>query len=714
MGISKRKPPKKASKSPSIGERSARNRRLNNRTKTQKSLSVSGTNLDNSRSKFIKNAEIKSSKDFETKRKISKPSNNIGENKKELLSQSHGSKKKKSIMNGSKKGHEPNPQIITKSREQSNGIPEKKRRRIFKTVAKIADKVFPFSKTPGLVEGHDDSSSSIPNDSANEKYLQDQEEYYDDKNNDSNDRDTVDTLNTSNQRQSIQRLNLTNVKSTNHRPSFNEDFISFDFDDDQFDNNDDYDSDTKSIASSIRSSFKEFEKNLLSVDNNPSATSHLKGDEPEYDESDESNDQFPWIRNHDHSKEREIADWLTLEIKDFVMYMSPSEEEIRARNDAVLRVKNHISKLWPDSKAHVFGSYACNLYLPGSDIDVVVISSDGRLEKKTYLYQLSRQLARSGMASNIETIAKARVPIIKFVDIPSKVHIDISFERENGLKAVDTIQRWIQLFPSIRSFAIVIKHFLARRKLNEVHTGGLGGFSTICLIVSFLANHPRVSTGQIDIEGNLGVLLIEFFELYGKHFNYDVCALKMTDDMCYLRKDDYKDLQGQNVYALSIQDPNDATNNLTRGTFNTRGLKRAFGGAYELLISKCYELQAMQFKRRIGQSILGNVLKVNGPKRLFVDSTDKVTNIAVPILEEKKGGEKNKKRKRTKFYDTSDDISSDLDSDGVTNNAQKYLEIFDSESSNENDSDNPGNLADYQFDDDNDSRLSQIKARKKM
>lgn len=342
-------------------------------------------------------------------------------------------------------------------------------------------------------------------------------------------------------------------------------------------------------------------------------------------------EEFPWINRGDHSREPEVADWLTKEIRDFVAYVSPSEAEIHARNDAVTRIRKLVTGLWPDAELKVFGSYATDMYLPGSDIDMVVLSESGKYDSRAYLYQLSSRLKSSGIAQSVEVIAKARVPIIKFVEIKSNIHIDVSFERTNGVTAVETIRGWAQEFSCLRCLVMVVKQFLARRKMNNVHTGGLGGYSVICTVANFLKLHPKLASGVMDPAKNLGVLTIEYFELYGKHFNYDNVALKMSGDMGYIPKRHYPDMQqqmGRSAFTLAIQDPADPTNNISRGSFNIRGIKKAFAGAFDMLAARCYELEFMSMKKRKGLSILGNIIRVKGPERDFVDSTGLVHNIA--------------------------------------------------------------------------------------
>lgn len=396
--------------------------------------------------------------------------------------------------------------------------------------------------------------------------------------------------------------------------SGNKDYIAFDFssDDEAKDSQYEYDN---------------YDDEYLSNDETQSAH------EPKLKrfEKGETNPQFPWIKNHDHSKEIEIADWLTLEIKDFIQYISPSAEEIELRNATVRNLREAINgKLWSDCEVQVFGSSATDLYLPGSDIDMVITSPSERYNNKSCLFQLSSFLRSKGLATHVEVIHKAKVPIIKFVEPHSKIHIDVSFERTNGLTAAVQIRTWIEECKGLRELVLIIKQFLSVRKLNNVHVGGLGGYSIICLVYSFMRLHPRLRTNSIDPLENLGVLLIEFFELYGYNFAYDAVALGFQNgDPCYLKKSHHPALQMRGAFALAIQDPGDASNNISRGSFNIRDIKRSFGGAFELLSNKCYDLHSSSYKDRLGQSVLGGIIKYNGKQRNFEDARDEVVNEAI-------------------------------------------------------------------------------------
>ncbi|CAD6647746.1 BAG_1a_G0047300.mRNA.1.CDS.1 [Saccharomyces cerevisiae] len=343
------------------------------------------------------------------------------------------------------------------------------------------------------------------------------------------------------------------------------------------------------------------------------------------------NTDYPWILNHDHSKQKEISDWLTFEIKDFVAYISPSREEIQIRNQTISTIREAVKQLWPDADLHVFGSYSTDLYLPGSDIDCVVTSKLGGKESRNNLYSLASHLKKKNLATEVEVVAKARVPIIKFVEPHSGIHIDVSFERTNGIEAAKLIREWLDDTPGLRELVLIVKQFLHARRLNNVHTGGLGGFSIICLVFSFLHMHPRIITNEIDPKDNLGVLLIEFFELYGKNFGYDDVALGSSDGYpVYFPKSTWSAIQPiKNPFSLAIQDPGDESNNISRGSFNIRDIKKAFAGAFDLLTNRCFELHSATFKDRLGKSILGNVIKYRGKARDFKDERGLVLNKAI-------------------------------------------------------------------------------------
>jgi non-canonical poly(A) RNA polymerase PAPD5/7 len=92
-----------------------------------------------------------------------------------------------------------------------------------------------------------------------------------------------------------------------------------------------------------------------------------------------------------------------------------------------------------------------------------------------------------------------------------------------------------------------------------VYTGGIGSYALLFLILSFLRLHPKVQSKEIIPRRNLGVLLIEFFELYGNHFNSRDLGICVQENRSYYFKKTAKGFdQPSRPETLCIIDPEDS------------------------------------------------------------------------------------------------------------------------------------------------------------
>ena len=124
------------------------------------------------------------------------------------------------------------------------------------------------------------------------------------------------------------------------------------------------------------------------------------------------------------------------------------------------------------------------------------------------------------------------VPIIKLIDNQTLVHIDISFNTSNGKEAAALVKQYLSSYPQLRQMVIILKYILNCRGLNEVWTGGLGSYALTLLVVNFFQQHPREAAK--DKGENLGTLLLEFFELYGRNFNYEQNGIQVRNEGIYI------------------------------------------------------------------------------------------------------------------------------------------------------------------------------------
>lgn len=293
------------------------------------------------------------------------------------------------------------------------------------------------------------------------------------------------------------------------------------------------------------------------------------------------------------------------EICDFYSYMQPRPSEVRMRTEVIMRVMHIILNRWPRARVEVFGSFITGTFLPTSDIDLVVFGQWASLP----LFSLEEDFKMADIAveESILVLDKTSVPIIKFIDKLTEVKVDISFNQETGLKSAEVITSFIQQYPILPKLILVLKQFLAQRNLHEVFHGGISSYSLILLIVSFLQLHPR--TNSTDANANLGVLLIEFFELYGRNFNYMKTGIDVRNGGRYFPKEEVHHEDGSADHSLLyIIDPTSATDNASRGCYGMWQVKQAFEHAFLRLHSAVISRDNPIPKR---DSLLGAIIKVS-------------------------------------------------------------------------------------------------------
>lgn len=236
-----------------------------------------------------------------------------------------------------------------------------------------------------------------------------------------------------------------------------------------------------------------------------------------------------------------------------------------------------------------------------SDIDLVVLSQDMESRpREVVLRQMASCLRFHSLASDIQVIARAKVPIIKFVCVYGRFNVDISINQANGLQAARFVDHWLVHEPALKPLVRVVKQLLQQRALSEVFTGGLGSYSVTLLVLSFLQLHPKLQRGEIIASNNLGVLLMELLELYGKNFGYDECGICVRGAGSYFSKRSHGFFDPKKPFHLCIEDPHDSANDISRGSFAMIAVRSAIGGAFDILqAALCERANDIQgFRRR--------------------------------------------------------------------------------------------------------------------
>ncbi len=210
----------------------------------------------------------------------------------------------------------------------------------------------------------------------------------------------------------------------------------------------------------------------------------------------------------------------------------------------------------------------------------------------------------------------------------------------------------------------VLKQFLLERNLKEVFTGGISSYSLILMVISFIQLHPREEARLPS--ANLGILLMEFFELFGKYFNYFRVAIRIKDGGSFVPKSEIQKNMDSNYRPsfLCIEDPLNPSNDIGKNSYGALMVKDAFEYAFGVLhqavgptINTCDQTK----------SILGRIIRV----------TDQVVDDRKAIIEKfPLPGAENSYNSRKNNRSDSPGGNSGQSSNGKTNNdgGSKYTQ----------------------------------------
>lgn len=254
-----------------------------------------------------------------------------------------------------------------------------------------------------------------------------------------------------------------------------------------------------------------------------------------------------------------------------------TDEEKDARKAAIRTVTESVATLYPKARVQVFGSEVTGLCLPSSDVDVVVHGATGNK-----LRAVAGELAKRGAAS-IEVVDSARIPIVKCrLD---GVAVDVSFDTESGLRTARVINDFLAAMPALRPLTLVVKCFLQQRELNETYSGGIGSFATQLMLVSFLQHRHRTDQAtSTESAPNLGSLLLEFFELYGRDYNYSRTCISVRRNGSYVDKKSKGFFNPSRPNLLAIENPDEPEMDVGKNSYNIHRVKRAFDFAYVAIL----------------------------------------------------------------------------------------------------------------------------------
>lgn len=425
----------------------------------------------------------------------------------------------------------------------------------------------------------------------------------------------------------------------------NDDFLAFGPSGDDNANTDDGGRDADADAAPTKKQKRPAPTGSSSGSFGPNRTTTANADLPPWMDK-----RLSWQQNLRNNRRPAPLVSLHNEIVEFAKLMEPRQDEIRQREELVRKVTRLAEQTFGGRErctVKVFGSQATGLFLPSSDIDLVLLiipeennkaaagasgnngkegggaaagtsskQDDAESQKEREKREMEEWDATTASSSSrsplvvlgealrkhwiddlsyLEIIENTRIPIVKFTHAPTNLSVDICLNQETGTKAAELVRRFGDAMPPLRPLTFVLKYFMAARGLNEPYTGGVGSFLLQMMIVSFLQHREREEFHASGSESilNLGALLLEFFELYGIDFNYVTTGISIRNDGSYFpkgaknRRENY--WQPARPFSLALENPFETDMDVGKSSFRIQLVQRSFEVAFRILMSHVSE-----------------------------------------------------------------------------------------------------------------------------
>lgn len=156
-------------------------------------------------------------------------------------------------------------------------------------------------------------------------------------------------------------------------------------------------------------------------------------------------------------------------------------------------------------------------------------------------------------------------------------------------------------YPLLRPLAIILKYYLKQCRLNDPWTGGIGSYTLLILITSFLQLHTpsKGKSDKVTEDENLAIILINLLKFYGKEFDYKNLVISIRNGGSYLTKK-MKNWENENfVDALSVEDPQNPDNDIGRSSFSINQAKISFLRGYNLLTNENFKTPHNSFVSKL-------------------------------------------------------------------------------------------------------------------
>eukprot|EP00505_MAST-04D_sp_SCG-Rhode-Island_P003713 Stramenopile-MAST_4_protein_3713 len=192
-----------------------------------------------------------------------------------------------------------------------------------------------------------------------------------------------------------------------------------------------------------------------------------------------------------------FTDWDT-QLDAIITSKLPSDEEGHEKKTLFAKLERTFKRQFKHSKLFVYGSSENLFGSPSSDMDLC-LRVDARDAKKI-CFEIRNALRRNNLGmgfGDIQVIAHARVPIVKFTEVNTGVECDICVDNELAVHNTGLLRAYALLDHRVRYLGLFIKHWAARRGIKRSDQGTLSSYAWVLLSIFWLQTSGVIPCLQI-------------------------------------------------------------------------------------------------------------------------------------------------------------------------------------------------------------------------
>eukprot|EP01063_Lacrimia_lanifica_P021520 TRINITY_DN2896_c0_g1_i1.p1 TRINITY_DN2896_c0_g1~~TRINITY_DN2896_c0_g1_i1.p1 ORF type:complete len:417 (+),score=151.83 TRINITY_DN2896_c0_g1_i1:62-1312(+) len=306
----------------------------------------------------------------------------------------------------------------------------------------------------------------------------------------------------------------------------------------------------------------------------------------------------PWFKIMNVPSEAVASVPLGDEVLYFGNFMSLTPGEKATRNMMKSAITDAAVSVWPACTGRVYGSFAYNLSLPASDVDLIMEDCGDDLHDHFPLF------VEALLGAGYEVIGEIQGAFLKVKNQKTKIGVNITFtEGKSPVRtSVAVIKQALHNFPMASSVVMVIRTVLSQCNLIDVPSGGISSFAIIIMVLAMCQEHP-------DIASDAGALLKEFLRHFGSTFDFSRHSIKMyvDEETCPNGMSMFQRPEGGAL--MWICDPLDPNNNVAEQCTKLAHLKGMWNYCY-MALSK-WEPAAPDSSAFRGRTALSTIIAHN-------------------------------------------------------------------------------------------------------